>query len=219
MQHASIEERILRFLSSAETATAETLRRHAGVPPHNRKTFLSLLARLCAAGRIEYKNGVYSLPRPVLYTGVLTGNEKGFAFFTPDPADKNNADKNNAAETPEKPRDIFIPAKYLNGAMHKDRVVVKIVKRGENESATGEVEKILERGYTEIVGAFYKDRRAGRLLPDERKYFSEIYIPLASCRNVKSGVKAVAKITAYRSGSCPEGEIPEVLGDVDDLYA
>lgn len=220
MQHASIEERILRFLSSAETATAETLRRHAGVPPHNRKTFLALLARLCAAGRIEYKNGVYSLPRPVLYTGVLTGNEKGFAFFTPDPADKNNADKNNAAaETPEKPRDIFIPAKYLNGAMHKDRVVVKIVKRGENESATGEVVKILERGYTEIVGAFYKDRRAGRLLPDERKYFSEIYIPLASCRNVKSGVKAVAKITAYRYGACPEGEITEVLGDDDDFFA
>lgn len=219
MQHASIEERILRFLSSAETATAETLRRHAGVPPHNRKTFLALLARLCAAGRIEYKNGVYSLPRPVLYTGVLTGNEKGFAFFTPDHADKNNADKNNAAETPEKPRDIFIPAKYLNGAMHKDRVVVKIVKRGENESATGEVEKILERGYTEIVGAFYKDRRAGRLLPDERKYFSEIYIPLASCRNVKSGVKAVAKIMAYRYGACPEGEITEVLGDDDDFFA
>lgn len=214
MQHASIEERILRFLSSAEIATAETLRRHAGVPPHNRKTFLALLARLCAAGRIEYKNGVYSLPRPVLYTGVLTGNEKGFAFFTPDPADKNNA-----AETPEKPRDIFIPAKYLNGAMHKDRVVVKIVKRGENESATGEVEKILERGYTEIVGAFYKDRRAGRLLPDERKYFSEIYIPLASCRNVKSGVKAVAKITAYRYGACPEGKITEVLGDDDDFFA
>ena len=219
MQHASIEERILRFLSSAETATAETLRRHAGVPPHNRKTFLALLARLCAAGRIEYKNGVYSLPRPVLYTGVLTGNEKGFAFFTPDPADKNNADKNNAAETPEKPRDIFIPAKYLNGAMHKDRVVVKIVKRGENESATGEVVKILERGYTEIVGAFYKDRRAGRLLPDERKYFSEIYIPLASCRNVKSGVKAVAKITAYRYGACPQGKITEVLGDDDDFFA
>lgn len=214
MQHASIEERILRFLSSAETATAETLRRHAGVPPHNRKTFLALLARLCAAGRIEYKNGVYSLPRPVLYTGVLTGNEKGFAFFTPD-----SADKNNAAETPEKPRDIFIPAKYLNGAMHKDRVVVKIVKRGENESATGEVEKILERGYTEIVGAFYKDRCAGRLLPDERKYFSAIYIPLASCKNVKSGVKAVAKITAYRYGACPEGEITEVLGDDDDFFA
>ena len=215
MQHASIEERILRFLSSAETATAETLRRHAGVPPHNRKTFLALLARLCAAGRIEYQNGVYSLPRPVLYTGVLTGNEKGFAFFTPDPADKNNA----AAETPEKPRDIFIPAKYLNGAMHKDRVVVKIVKRGENESATGEVVKILQRGYTEIVGAFYKDRRAGRLLPDERKYFSEIYIPLASCKNVKSGVKAVAKIMAFRYDACPEGEITEVLGGDDDFFA
>ena len=83
MQHASIEERILRFLSSAETATAETLRRHAGVPPHNRKTFLALLARLCAAGRIEYKNGVYSLPRPVLYTGVLTKKDSRSSRPTP----------------------------------------------------------------------------------------------------------------------------------------
>ena len=218
MQKSSIEERIKRFLSSAETATAETLRRHAGVPPHNRKTFLSLLARLTAQGELDDNNGLYSLARPALYEGVLTGNEKGFAFFTPDHA-INFADKNNAdAETPENPRDIFIPAKYMHGAMHKDRVLVKIVKRGENESATGEVEKILERGYTEIVGTFYKDRRAGRLLPDERKYFSEIYIPLASCKNVKSGVKAVAKITAYRYGACPQGEIAEVLGDEDDFF-
>ena len=217
MQKSSIEERIKRFLSSAESATAETLRRHAGVPPHNRKTFLSLLARLTAQGELDLQKGLYSLPRPVLYEGVLTGNEKGFAFFTPDPAP--DTDSNGTGEPAGKPRDIFIPAKYLHGAMHKDRVLVKIIKRGENESATGEVEKILERGYTEIVGAFYKDRRAGRLLPDERKYFSEIYIPLASCRQVKSGVKAVAKITAYRYGACPEGEIIEVLGDDDDFFA
>ena len=84
MQKSSIEERIKRFLSSAETATAETLRRHAGVPPHNRKTFLSLLARLTAQGELDDNNGLYSLARPALYEGVLTGNEKGFAFFTPD---------------------------------------------------------------------------------------------------------------------------------------
>ena len=218
MERLTIEERIKRFLSSAETATAETLRRHANIPPQHRKTFLSLLSRLAVNGELDYKNGLYSLARPVLYEGVLTGNEKGFAFFTPDPAiyqDKNNS----AAEAAEKPRDIFIPAKYLHGAMHKDRVLVRIVKRGENESATGEVEKILERGYTEIVGTFYKDRRAGRLLPDERKYFSEIYIPYSQCRHVKSGVKAVAKITAYKYGACPQGEITEILGDEDDFFA
>ena len=228
MERMTIEERIKRFLSSAETATAETLRRHANIPPQHRKTFLSLLSRLAANGELDFKNGLYSLARPALYEGVLTGNEKGFAFFTPDPADKNNtAPETNGGESnnergnaaAEKPRDIFIPAKYLHGAMHKDRVIVRIVKRGENESATGEVEKILERGYTEIVGTFYKDRRAGRLLPDERKYFSEIYIPYSQCRHVKSGVKAVAKITAYKYGACPQGEITEILGDEDDFFA
>lgn len=217
MERLTIEERIKRFLSSAETATAETLRRHANIPPQHRKTFLSLLSRLAANGELDLKNGLYSLARPAQYEGVLTGNEKGFAFFTPDPAPDTDSNKNG--ETAEKPRDIFIPAKYLHGAMHKDRVLVRIVKRGENESATGEVEKILERGYTEIVGTFYKDRRAGRLLPDERKYFSEIYIPYSQCRHVKSGVKAVAKITAYKYGACPQGEITEILGDEDDFFA
>ena len=205
MQSTSLQERVLRFLSSCESATAETLRRHAGVPQNRRSLFNALLLRMQQNGEIECKNGLYSLPRPVLFTGVLTGNERGFSFFTPDDTE-NNADKE--IKNDGKAKDIFIPAKYLNGAMHKDRVIVRVLSRGaRGESDTGEVVRIISRGFSEIVGAFYKDRRGGRLVPDDIKYFSEIYIPLSACANVKNGVKAVAKIVSYAPGRCPQGEI------------
>ena len=46
-----------------------------------------MLSGMVSRGEIEYENGLYSLPRPVYYEGVLTGNERGFAFFTPDSSD------------------------------------------------------------------------------------------------------------------------------------
>lgn len=217
MQRISVTEKIRRFLTSCQNATAETLRRRCDVPPHARKSFSQLLSRMVADGELTFANGLYALKPPLLLTGVLTGNERGFAFFTPD--------DNDALPVGE---DVFVPAKNLHGAMHKDQVLLCVTQKtsfktssdaNKTQRSIGEVVKILKRGYTSIVGAFYKDKRGGRLLPDERKYFSEIYIPLASCRNVKSGVKAVANILSYRDGRCPEGEITEVLGDDDDFFA
>ncbi|MBR2622808.1 MAG: ribonuclease R, partial [Clostridia bacterium] len=51
------------------------------------------------------------------------------------------------------------------------------------------------------------------------RFSTEIYIPLSDCSHIKSGVKAVAKITSYPYGKCPGGEIIEVLGDEDDFFA
>lgn len=217
MQRISVTEKIRRFLSSCQNATAETLRRRCDVPPHARKSFSLLLSRMVSGGELTFQNGLYALKPPLLLTGVLTGNERGFAFFTPD--------ENDVLPVGE---DVFVPAKNLHGAMHKDKVLLSVTKKAaardlcdanKTQRRIGEVVKIIERGYVSIVGAFYKDKRGGRLLPDERKYFSEIYIPLASCRNIKSGVKAVANILSYRDGRCPEGEITEVLGDDDDFFA
>ena len=83
----------------------------------------------------------------------------------------------------------------------------------------GNVVRILERGYQTIVGVFRRDRRAGYLIPDEKKFHTEIYIPLSACSNIKNNVKAVAKITSYPYGKAPGGEIIEVLGDDDDFFS
>lgn len=133
--------------------------------------------------------------------GTLKGNERGFAFFLPDDG------------TP----DLFIPHGALNGAMHADVVFARCT--GGKKGDEGEVLSVLERGMTEIVGTFVRDRNAGYLIPDDSKYFENIYIPLRACKNLPVNVKAVAKITSYPFGKAPGGEIIEILGDDDDFFA
>lgn len=132
--------------------------------------------------------------------GVISGNERGFGFFMPSDGSG----------------DLFIPHRALNGALHGDTVLaIKVKGRSDDE---GEVLAVIDRGYKEIVGTFRKERNAGYLHPDERKYAEEIYIPLAKCRNCPDGAKAVAKITSYPEGRSPGGEITEVLGESGDFF-
>lgn len=212
--------KVRRFLASCDCATAETLRKHEGVPQAQSAAFTALLDHLIECGEIAFDGGKY-YKIETYYEGFLTGNKNGYAFFTPEKKITLLRGETEKEEIVSSTEDFFIPAKKTNGAMHKDRVSVRIEKsRKDGEKTAGEVVKILERGVTTLVGAFYKDgRRGGRLLPDDDKYFAEIFIPPEKCKEIKSGVKAVAKILSYRYGVYPEGEIIEVLGDDDDFFA
>ena len=176
------------------------------IPYREKNRLEGLLDDLCEDGKLfQDDGGKYGTAEQLgLIEGVLSGHERGFAFLIPD-------DKSQYGG------DFFIPHKYLHGALHGDRVLIqRTYGRGEDE---GSVVKILARGYDKIVGTFRRDRRAGYLYPDEKKFATEIYIPLSSCFQIKNGVKAVAKITSYPYGKTPGGEIIEVLGDEDDFFA
>ena len=124
------------------------------------------LADLIASGDIvRDKNGKYlSATRAGAMRGTVQGSDRGFAIFLPE--DKSLPD-------------LFIPARSLGNAMHGDTVLVERVYGRSDDEA--EVVCILSRGYTEIVGTFQRDKRAGYLIPDEKKFCSEIYIPLSQC--------------------------------------
>lgn len=188
---------------SLSAATLQEIARFLGVSPREKKRLLGVLEDLCEEGLlVQTAKGKFGTPQQLgLIKGKLSGNERGFAFLIPD--DKKEGES-----------DYFVPHRNLHGAMHQDTVLAKRLDGDEVE-----VVKILERGYTTIVGTFYKDRRAGTLVPDEKKYFSEIFIPWHSCFQIKNGVKAVARITDYPSGKAPGGVIVEVLGDSDDFFA
>lgn len=173
------------------------------IPYRESRRLIPLLDELCQKGHIYLDDtGRYGTKEDLgLIEGVISGNERGFAFLFVDGRDD----------------DFFIPKKYLFGALHGDRVLAQPTCLGQGDEAR--VVKILERGYKQIVGTFRKDRKAGYLFPDEKKFSTEIYIPLASCYAIKNGVKAVAKITSYPKGKSPGGEIVEVLGDEDDFFA
>ena len=176
------------------------------IPYREKNRLFDLLQTLCDEGKI-YRNdgGRYgTIAQLGLIKGVLCGNERGFAFLTPDGTERGE-------------NDYFIPHKNLHGALHGDTVLIeKSWGRSDDE---GNVVAILERGYTKIVGTFRRDRRAGYLFPDEKRFSTEIYIPLSDCSHIKSGLKAVAKITSYPQGKCPGGEIVEILGEEDDFFA
>lgn len=173
------------------------------IPFREKHRLTPILNELCQKGEIFLDEaGRYaSIKNAGLIEGVISGNERGFAFLQIDGQDQ----------------DFFIPKKYLFGAFHGDRVLAMPTGGAQGDEAR--VVRILSRGYTQIVGTFRKDRKAGYLFPDEKKFSSEIYIPLSDCYAIKNGVKAVAKITSYPQGKAPGGEIVEVLGDEDDFFA
>ena len=176
------------------------------IPYREKKRLLELLDSLIKEG-VLYQNdgGRYgTIEQLGLIKGTIRGNERGFAFLLPD-------------DKEQYPDDFFIPHKNLHGALHGD--VVLIERQFGRSDDEGNVVKILERGYQTIVGVFRRDRRAGYLIPDEKKFHTEIYIPLSACSHIKNNVKAVAKITSYPYGKAPGGEIVEVLGDDDDFFA
>lgn len=186
--------------------TSDEILKFFKIPYREKSRLLAMLDELCEENLIFLDGeGRYGTPEGLgLIKGVLSGNERGFAFLLPE--DKTRYEN-----------DFFIPHKYLNGAMHGDTVYAeRIFIRGENEAR---VLKILKRGYTELVGTFKRGTRAGHLCPDDRRYFENVYIPFSRCENIPDGVKAVAKITEFPYGKSPGGEIVEILGDGDDFFA
>lgn len=186
--------------------TATEILKILNIPYREKKRLTDLLDELVEEGRLFQNDGgrYGTMEQLGLIKGTLRGHERGFAFLVPEDKDAY-------------PNDFFIPHVGLHGALHGDTVLIeRVFNRSDDEGA---VVKILERGYSTVVGTFRRDRRAGVLIPDEKKLATEIYIPLSDCANIPNHVKAVAKITSYPHGKCPGGEIVEVLGDEEDFFA
>ena len=186
--------------------TATEICKALQIPYREKNRLTDLLSKLCADGKLFQNDGgrYGTIAQLGLIKGKISGHERGFAFLVPDDKETH-------------PDDYFIPHKNLHGALHGDTVLIE--RKTERSDDEGNVVKILERGYTTIVGTFRRDKRSGYLIPDEKKFSTEIFIPLSACFKIKNGVKAVAKITSYPYGKAPGGEIIEILGDEDDFFA
>lgn len=204
----SIQEQLLQAFDQGtiNKMTVSEICRVFAIPYREKKRLTGVLDSLVENGSIYQDNGGrYGTAEALgLIKGKINGNERGFAFLIPEDRSKHE-------------NDYFLPRKNLHGALHGDVVLAQRVYGRSDDEA--EIVRVLERGYKEIVGTFTKDRYAGYLTPDEKRYSTEIFIPLHRCYNIKNGVKAVARITEYPYGKSPGGEIIEVLGDEEDFFA
>lgn len=174
-----------------------------GVVKGEKAALKNALDQLVEAGELLINEGNrYTIPgQSQLVTGRLIAHRDGYGFVTPE----------------EGGEDLFIPARFLRGNMHGDKVVVRVEKGGRDGKREGRIVQTLERAYSKIVGRFEQGKKFGLLLPDELRITQELVIPPNACGKAKSGQVVVAEITAYPTAQRRgEGRVVQVLGWPDD---
>ena len=145
---------------------------------------------------VRDERGRYVLPEKLgLIRGTIQASERGFAFLL-------------RAEG-----DLFIPARFRNGALHGDEVFARRI--GDRQGDEAEVYSIIRRGMRRVIGVYEHGRKYGVVRPDERRLCDEIRI-IGGMR-AASGEKVCVRIVAYPEGRPPEGEIERVIGRGGDL--
>ncbi len=141
--------------------------------------------------------------KSITMTGTFSGTSHEFGFV----------------ETEELEGDIFIPGKYVNGAMHSDTVLVELLPHnpGNGKKQEGMVIKILERGLKRVVGTFQKFKSFGFVVPDNQRIGEDIFIAKENAKGAMDGHKVVVEITEYpHKRRSAEGRVIEILGHASD---
>ena len=136
-----------------------------------------------------------------LKMGIFEGHVKGFGFISVE----------------DETEDYFVPENAAGGALHKDKVLFKTVESTTGKRAEAAVVKILERGFTTLVGTYQKSKAFGFVIPDNIKYNKDIFIAKKDSMSAVTGHKVVVTITNFGDlGKKPEGRITEIIGHIND---
>lgn len=178
------------------------------VGPEERDGLKLVLEELLAENKIQIsKRGKYTKGGRVMITGTFIGNSRGFGFVELD----------GKAENPTL-EDIFIPEDKINGAMHQDKVEITLLRKPQGKQRQeGQIVRIIERGFHQIVGIYQAGRNYGFVIPDNQKIAEDIFIPIECAKGAMDGHKVVVEITEYgKKGRKPEGKVVEILGHIND---
>ncbi|WP_462411366.1 ribonuclease R [Neobacillus sp. Marseille-QA0830] len=168
------------------------------------KEFVKALVQMEEKGLVvRTRANRYGLPGKMnLIRGKLTGHAKGFAFVIPEEPGMD---------------DIFIPPTEINNAMHGDTVLVRVTSETSGQRREGSVIRIVERGTKQIVGTYVESKNFGFVIPDDKKFASDIFIPKEASKGAVEGHKVVVELTSYPEGrKSAEGEVVTILGHKND---
>ncbi len=140
--------------------------------------FSETVKRLTAGGELVEKKGrIYSAKQAGLHEAVVTRIHQTFGF----------------ARQLDNDQEIFIPGKFLNGALPGDKVQVRYIPARHEDGPEGEVVSVLEYGSGEFVGVVVSDHGRMAVLPDT---FARFPIPVMKGKNTacQAGDKVLAKV-------------------------
>ncbi len=197
-------DKVLSYIQQERPLKLRELAKALRVPEAAYRDFRRLVRQLEREGAlVRLRGNRYGPPdRLNLAVGRLSVNPDGFGFV--------------ARETGGS--DIFVGASGLGTALHADRVVVRLIRRGGRRSQPeGEVVRVLERAVKSVVGTYRTDGRFSFVEPDDPRLTRDFYISPENTGGAKGGQTVVAQIDAWSTEHPnPEGRIVEVLGNADD---
>ena len=163
--------------------------------------FMRVLGQLEKEGDIvKTRKHKYGLPEKMnLVKGSIRLNQRGYGILVPDDATR-----------PE----VFVYSGGLNGAMHSDKVMVRIsASQNGRQRPEGEVIRVIKRVNHELVGTYERGKKLGQVIPDDARHFYPVSVRPVRKIKVRDGDKVLVKITSWpgKDGML-EGKIVEVLG-------
>src|SRR3989338_1405101 len=109
--------------------------------------------------------------------------------------------------------DLEVQPENLNAALNRDRVKVASLGKEIFGRKQAKVLEIVERHKIEFVGTFEQDGENFFLVPDDKRMYRDIFVPLDYARGASGGDKVQVKITEWPDSSkSPKGEVVRVIG-------
>ena len=144
------------------------------------------------------KNNYMLFNNSHLKIGTFLGNKKSFGFVDI-----------------EGDEDVFIPPTCINGALHKDKVIVEITSKN-GLRLEGRILKIIDRSFKLLVGEFYYKNGKGYINLDDEKVKLNIIIDSKNTKGAMNGHKVLVKVTNHIKGYDYKGEVVKILGHKND---
>ena len=203
-----IKQKVLNIVNSNDyiPLTFDELSSRLNIEKKDKKIFHKIINELQKDKKIllDKNSNIIPITEQKAYPGTIQGSGSDFCYFIPDD---------------ESIDDIFIAKKDLNGAIHKDKVLVTItVDKKPNRSPEGKVLQILSRETKKLVGTFDEAKGYGFVILDDKKYGFDVFVQSGNKNGAKNNDKVVVKLikTPSIKHKNPEGVIVEVLGGKDD---
>lgn len=173
------------------------------IPKENRADLMEVLDALVAEGSIGLsKKGKYGRVENTALVGKFMSTQKGFGFVSVEGEED----------------DIYIAGKDTGGALNNDTVQFVVTsERKEGRSSEGKILKVLERGTLDVVGTYERSGGYGFVVPDDKHFARDIFVPGGKDGGVVDGHKVLVHIDDFGDDKHnPEGSVISIIGHKND---
>lgn len=138
-------------------------------------------------------------PDGTLWTGEISLHRDGYGFMVPEDS---------------RLPDVFVPERFLNGAWHRDRVVVRVAAPDARGRREGKVAQVLGHGLKQVVGHVERDAKHWVLVPNDDRIRLHVRITSDAAGKLKQGDVVVLRLEHYAND--PGGASGVVIQHLED---